>query len=166
MFLVYSVFITWGILFCINWQLCVIYERNLRSLLVGVGDEFWVLKPHLHDTTGCRTDNRLYRVNKHPTGCQTGLYNRFDNRLYTRYSRLSNRLSNGFDDRLNVCIHDTPVVKPVWQLVWQQVVSCKRGFSIWSASVLCVRCRRATDAYTSLSNFRRNSLSVDVEAKM
>jgi len=26
---------------------------------------------------------------------------------FTRYSRLSNRLSNGFDNRLNVCIHDT-----------------------------------------------------------
>jgi len=35
------------------------------------------------------------------------LYNPFDNRLYTRYSRLSNRLLNGFDNRLNVCIHDT-----------------------------------------------------------
>jgi len=56
------------------------------------------LIPHLHDAAGCQTglttgcrlynwfDNRLYRVNKHPTGCQTGLYNRFDNRLYTRYS--------------------------------------------------------------------------------
>ena len=31
------------------------------------------------------------------------LYKLFDNRLYTRYSRLSNRLSNGFDNRLNVC---------------------------------------------------------------
>jgi len=30
-----------------------------------------------------------------------------DNWLYTRYSRLSNWLSNGFDNRLNVCIHDT-----------------------------------------------------------
>jgi len=36
-------------------------------------------------------------------GCQTRLYNRFDNRLYTRYSRLS----NGFDNQLNVCVHDT-----------------------------------------------------------
>ena len=26
---------------------------------------------------------------------------------FTRYNRLSNRLSNGFDNRLNVCIHDT-----------------------------------------------------------
>jgi len=61
----------------------------------------------------------VYRVNKHPTGCQTGLTtglttvlneqplsvqhgcqtalnNRFDNRLYTRYNRLSKR----FDNRL------------------------------------------------------------------
>jgi len=28
-----------------------------------------------------RFDNRLYRVNKHPTGCQTGCDNRFDNRV-------------------------------------------------------------------------------------
>jgi len=111
-----------------------------------------------------RFDNRLYRVNKHPTGCQTGLtthwmfvytiqpvvkpvvkqvwqpvwqpvwqtrfydrvewtatfhstrlWNRsynpvwqpFDNRLYTRYSRF---------------------VKPVVKRFWQPVVSCKRGF--------------------------------------
>ena len=26
--------------------------------------------------------SRLHRVNKHPIGCQTGLYNRLDNRLY------------------------------------------------------------------------------------
>jgi len=41
------------------------------------------------------------------TGCQTGLYNWFDNWLYTRYSCLSNRLSNGFDNQLDVCIHNT-----------------------------------------------------------
>jgi len=53
-------------------------------------------------------DNRVERTaNVRSTGCQTGLYNRFDNRLNTRYSRLSNRLSNGFDNWLNVCIHDT-----------------------------------------------------------
>ena len=57
----------------------------------------------------------------------TGLYNRFDNWLYTRYSRLSNQLSNGFDNRLNVCIHDTTGCETVWQPVWEQVVSCKRG---------------------------------------
>jgi len=35
------------------------------------------------------------------TGCQTGLYNRFDNRLYTRYSQFSKRLSNRFDNRFD-----------------------------------------------------------------
>jgi len=73
-----------------------------------------------------RFDNRLYHVNKHPTGCQTGLYNRFNSRLYTRYSRyqtsrLSNQLSNGFDNRLNVCIHDKTGCQTglVWQPVWK-----------------------------------------------
>ena len=69
-------------------------------------------------------DNRVERTTTvRSTGCQTGLCNRFDNRLYTRYSRSSNWLSNGFDNRLNVFIHDTtgrivytdiyPVVKPL-----------------------------------------------------
>ena len=77
--------------------------------------------PRLHDTAGCQTGcttGLTTVLNEQPlfiqrtatvrsTGRQTGLYNRFDNRLYTRYIRLSNRLSNGFDNRLNVCIHDT-----------------------------------------------------------
>jgi len=54
-----------------------------------------------------RFDNRVEQTAVHSTGCQTALYNRFDNQLYTRYSRFSNRLSNGFDNRLNICIHDT-----------------------------------------------------------
>ena len=33
--------------------------------------------------------------------------NRIDSRLYRVYSRLSNRLSNGFDNRLDVCLHNT-----------------------------------------------------------
>ena len=64
----------------------------------------------LHDTTGLTTRCIMYRVERTAvlsTGCQTGLYNRFGNWLYTRYSCLSNRLSNRFDNRLNVCIHDT-----------------------------------------------------------
>jgi len=46
-------------------------------------------------------DNRLYRVNKHPTSCQT-VWQPVEC-SYTRYSRLSNRLSNGFDN----CIERT-----------------------------------------------------------
>ena len=74
----------------------------------------------------------------------------------------SNRLSNGFDNRLNVCIRDTagcqtgynpglttglttgcivyasiyPVVKPVRQ----QVVSCKRGFTVLFGYRCCCCC--------------------------
>ena len=49
------------------------------------------LIPRLHDTTGC-LDNRLYRVNKHPTACQTELYNRFDNRFDNRLYRVNGAL--------------------------------------------------------------------------
>jgi len=75
-------------------------------------------------------DNRLYRVNKHSTGCQTGLttglttgcihdiavcqtgftttltarfHNRFENRLhcvYKHFTRLSSQFDNWFDNRL------------------------------------------------------------------
>jgi len=35
-----------------------------------------IFKPRLHDTTGCQTTTGCH------SGCTTGLYNRFDNRLY------------------------------------------------------------------------------------
>jgi len=82
-----------------------------------------------------RFENRLYRVYKHSTGCQTRLTTVWQNGciVYTAGCQtvfvkpvvqpgmttglttgcihdtavLSNRLSNGFDSRLNVCIHDT-----------------------------------------------------------
>jgi len=89
------------------------------------------LIPGLHDTAGCQTvlttvfnsgcffstvvkpvvqpgltmvlnEQPLFNTTVRSTGCQTGLYNWFDNWLYTRYGRLSNRLSNGFDNRLNI----------------------------------------------------------------
>jgi len=97
------------------------------SLLQG----FWKgnIISRLHDTAGCQAGCTsglttgwmfVYTIQpvcqlcwtnshcsfNHSTGCQTGLYNRFDNRLYTRYSRLS-KLSNEFDNRLIVCMHDT-----------------------------------------------------------
>jgi len=112
-----------------------------------------VVKPDWHPAVSCKQtsnwfdnpfDNRVEQTaTVRSTGCQTGLYNRFDNRLYTRY----NRLSNGFENRLNVCIHDTlttgcvvytdiyPVVKPIWQPVWQRVASCKWGFAVQCSSV-------------------------------
>jgi len=51
-----------------------------------------------------RFDNRLYRVNKHPTGCQTGCQNRFDNRV----------------ERTALFVQ--PVVKPSCTPVWQPAV--------------------------------------------
>jgi len=67
----------------------------LRHSVVGArkGDRSWYDKTsftrynlssnRLWNRFDNRLDNRLYRVYKHPTGCQYGLlYNRFDNRLY------------------------------------------------------------------------------------
>jgi len=60
------------------------------------------LSIRLSNGTDNRFDNRVERTGTvRSTGCQTELYNRFDNRLYTRYSRMSNRLSNRFDNRFN-----------------------------------------------------------------
>ena len=63
--------------------------------------------PHLDDTSRCHTGLTMgltTMLNKQPLfvqhGCQTGLNNRFDSQLYTRYSRLSKRFHNWFDNRL------------------------------------------------------------------
>jgi len=54
-----------------------------------------------------RFDNRIERTDcsfntvVKPVVHQTGLYNRFDNRMYTRYNRLSNRFDNGFDNEFD-----------------------------------------------------------------
>jgi len=72
-------------------------------------------------------DNRLYRVYKHSTSCQT---------------RLTTRLTTGVS-----CIQPViksvvkPVVKPVVQPVWQPVVSCKRGITVCRSPW---RCRQYT----------------------
>jgi len=62
------------------------------------------LKPRLYDTTG------------YQTGCTTG--------LITSYIHDTAVCQTG--NRLNVCIHDTTAVV-------KQVVSCKRGFSVYTA---------------------------------
>ena len=52
-----------------------------------------LLKPRLHDTTCCET------------GCQGGLP--IERTAAVRSTRLSIRLSNCLDNRLDVCLHDT-----------------------------------------------------------
>jgi len=52
-----------------------------------------------------RFDNRLYRVNKHPTGCQPVVI--------------------PFDNRFEMFVY---TIQPVVNPVWQQDVSCKRCF--------------------------------------
>jgi len=51
--------------------------------------------------TSIRFDNQLeWTATVRSTGCQTGLYNRSHNWLYTRYNWLSNWYDNRFDNRL------------------------------------------------------------------
>ena len=85
-----------------------------------------------------QTSNRLWdRFDNHvertatvrSTGYQTGLYNRFDNRLYTRYNWLST--------------------------VWQQVASCRRGFSISQLTNLRLSLGRARDMYWTKRHFNQ-----------
>jgi len=56
------------------------------------------------------------------TGCQTGLYNRIDNRLYTQYSRLSKR----FDNRLygvNRALDLLVTQNRIFGLEWSEVLT-------------------------------------------
>jgi len=142
----------WSVSYCTKFQAGRIWNPvyTIQPVVKQVVQPVWQPAVSCKQTSN-RLSNRLSngfdnRFDKHglttvlneqivrSTGCQPGLYNRFD---------------NGLDNRLNVCIHDTagcqtgcqtglttgcivytyiyPVVKPVWQPVWQQIVSCKRG---------------------------------------
>jgi len=88
-------------------------------------------------------DNRLYRVNKHPTGgktgCQTGLTTVLNEQPLFVQSVVTPGCTTGLTTG---CIHDTAVcqtgctvytnIYPVVKPVWQQVVSCKQGLCIRS----------------------------------
>ena len=80
-----------------------------------------------------RFDNRLYRVYKHSTGCQTRLTTGLTNGwiVYTAgcQTGCQTRLTTGLTTGWMFVYTIQPVVKPVVQPVWQPVVSCKRGFS-------------------------------------
>jgi len=77
------------------------------------------LKPHLHDATCCQTDftsgwtagcivyTNIQPVVKLVVQLAVQLYSRLDNRqLAASYKRTCNLLSNLFDNRLDVCLHD------------------------------------------------------------
>jgi len=78
--------------------------------------------------------NRLYRVKKHPTGCHTGL----KTSLTTSWIR--------FENRLDVCLHDTAVVKPFWQLVWQPC------WTNWLSNPVWQPCWTNSCSFNRLSN--------------
>jgi len=100
-------------------------------------------------------NNRLYRVYRHSTGCQTRLTTGLTNAVSCIQLVVKQVVQRGlttgwmnscsfntvvkpvvkpvwqpFDNRLDVCLHDTAVVNPVVEPVWQPAVSCKRGFKV------------------------------------
>jgi len=99
-----------------------------------------VVQPVGQPVASCkRTSNRVgkpvVQSSWQPVGC-----------LFTRYSRLSNRLYNwtagcttGFTTGWMFVYTTQPVVQRVVKPVWQQVVSCQRSFSdiVNSATICC-----------------------------
>jgi len=92
------------------------------------------LKPRLHDTTCCQTGCQTGLTTGcivYTAGCQTACTTRFDNGVERTAAVRSTRLSK-FDNRLDVCLHDTADCP---------VVSCKRDISVQ------VRCSEADYEY-------------------
>jgi len=126
---------------------CIVYTARCQTDCTTRFDnrlnEQWLFVQH-GCQTGCQTrfdnqfDNRLYRVYKHSTGCQTGL---------------TAALTTG-------CIHDTAV----WMFVYtiQPVVSCKRGFSLTGLIVViwCVG-GRSIDDHGASRDVRRGQRAGD-----
>jgi len=109
-----------------------------------------------------RFNNRLYRVYRHSTGCQTclttaltngcivytdGCQTGFDNQLNEQWLFVQHGCQTGRQTRLTTGLTTgwmfvytiQPVVKPVVQPVWQPVVSCKRGITVKFCLALCNR---------------------------
>jgi len=107
------------------------------------------------------SDNRLYRVNKHPTGCQTRFDNRFDNRVERTatvhstgcHTRFDNRVERTVFNRLSsrvvqpvrqqVVYTIQPVVKLLVRWVWQPVeclyTQYNRLSTVWQPVVSCIQ---------------------------
>jgi len=89
----------------------------------------------IHDTTGCQSGfNRLCRVYKHSTGCQTRLTTGFTTGCIVYTAGCQSGCTTRFDNRLNkqwLFIQDgcQTVWQPAVQPVLQPVVPCKRDIS-------------------------------------
>ena len=137
----------------VDWILCILnmdecklvfWSRISRMKSVVMRTCYGILKPRLHDTTGCQT------------GCQTVLTTGLTTVLNEQPLFVQPVVMPGCTTGLTTgCIHDTavcqtgcqtglttgwmfvytiqPIVKPVWQRVWQRVwqpvVSCIQTFT-------------------------------------
>jgi len=120
---------------------CIVYT-NIQPAVKPVWQPVWQNGCIVY-TAGCQT------------GCHTGLYNRFDKHGLTTgcihdTAVLSNGCQTGLTAGWMFVYTIQPVVKPVWQRVWQPVVSCKRGFSLFELWACWVHHRT-----TFCANFNR-----------
>jgi len=131
-------------------ELYLVPETVLCPLLSLVSWDFLsaTLKPHLHDTTGCQTGCCIVYTNIQPVsgsttgcivytaGCQTGW-------LFVQPGWTNSGCS------FNTVVK--PVAKPVVEPVWQQVVSCKRGFRVASLTIpTLLNCHRLSSLFSGL----------------
>jgi len=110
----------------VEWTVCSFNTVVKPSLLNRLYNPVWqpVERTVLFVQDGCQCQ----------TGCQTGLYNWFDNRqLFVQHGRQTGcqtRLTTGLTTGWMFVYTIEPVVKPVVQPVWQPALSCKRGLSV------------------------------------
>jgi len=108
------------------------WKARVEFLLSVIGFLFLSLKPSLHDTTGCQTSCTTDLT----TGCIV-----LTTVLNEQPLVLQPVVKPGCTTGLTTgCIHDTAVcqtgwmfvdtIQPVVKPVWQQVVSCKPGFTV------------------------------------
>jgi len=115
------------------------YNRLSNPLSIRLYNPVWLpVERTAVRSTRLSNHNRLYRVYKHSTGCQTvfvkpvvqpglttGSTNRFDNRLNEQRLFVQHGCQTGCQTHLTTSWMFVYTIQPV--VVWQPVVSCKRG---------------------------------------
>jgi len=113
------------------------HYRLALPFLPWLGDiapKQYILASPLHSVDPPLYSKSVYTVVKpvvkpvwQPVGCLFTRCSRLSNRLYNRTAACQTGLITGFTTGCIVYTNIQPVVKPDWQQVWQRVVSCKRG---------------------------------------
>jgi len=115
---------------------------------------YWYMVPQTTHITVLDADllsSPVYTIQPVVKHCQIGCTTRFDNRLNEQLfvqHGCQTRLTTGLTTGWMFVYTIQPAVNPVVQLVWQPVVSCKRGFRIHWALTTFVRFSRESVAWS------------------